>query len=109
MADRGMKKYMPFASLVEQQVYLKKMIYEKGKKPKPQISNEQARKIDRLLKEHLEDKMLFKFYLDGYIYTYEGVIQYLDVKNKKIVIDDYLIPLQNIIDIENPDIFDDIC
>ena len=109
MSDRGMKKYMPFASLVEQQVYLKKMIYEKGKKPKPQISTEQAEKIDRLLKQKVDQVMVFKFYLDGYIYTYKGVIQFLDVKNKQIIIDDYLIPLKNIIDIENPDIFEDIC
>ena len=29
MSDRGMKKWLPFSSLVEQSTYLDKMIYEK--------------------------------------------------------------------------------
>ena len=35
MADRGMKKWLPFASLVEQGEYLSKMMYEKYKIEKP--------------------------------------------------------------------------
>ena len=50
MADRGMKRWLPFSALIEQQVYLDKMIYEKYKVEKPRVSTEQARKIDRILK-----------------------------------------------------------
>ena len=109
MEKRGMKKYLPFSSLTEQSVFLDRMIYEKNKMEKPRISTEQAKKIDFILRNHLNEKLTIKFYLEGYCYFYEGKITYLD-KNKKIIyIEDYEIPLKNIIDIESPDIFEEIC
>ena len=49
MAERGMKKFLPFSSLTEQANFINEMVYEKNKIPKPQISNEQAEKINRIL------------------------------------------------------------
>ncbi|MFA6755366.1 MAG: YolD-like family protein [Bacilli bacterium] len=106
--NRGMKKWLPFSSLVEQQDFLDKMIYEKNKQPRPQISIEQANKIDRILKEYPKNKLTFKFYLDGYLYTFNGVIKRIDTQNKKIYFEDFYLPLKDIIDIEEVDIFDSI-
>lgn len=109
MADRGMKKWLPFASLVEQQDYLDKMLYEKYKVSRPLVSVEQARKIDYILKYYPDSVLSFKLYIDGYLYTYKGKILKLD-KNKKIVyFDDFFLPIKDIIDIENPNPFSDIC
>lgn len=109
MADRGMKKWLPFQSLVEQGDYLDKMLYEKYKTPRPLVSIEQARKIDNILRNYSDSTLNFKLYLDGYLYKYTGKILKLD-KNKKIVIfDDFEISLRDIIDIDSPNPFDDIC
>lgn len=109
MADRGMKKWLPFASLVEQQEYLNKMLYEKNKTARPLVSIERARKIDTILKMYPNTTLNFELYIDGYLYTYVGKILKID-KNKKLVyFDEFFLPIRDIIDIENPNPFADIC
>lgn len=108
MADRGMKKWLPFSSLVEQGSFLDRMIYEKNKIDKPRVSVEQARKIDRLLKEYDGSKIEMKIYVDGYLYKYYGKIEKIDVSKKQIFLEDIHIPIKNIIDIEDPNPFADI-
>lgn len=109
MADRGMKKRLPFASLVEQQEYLNKMLYEKNKIARPLVSIERARKIDTILKLYPNTTLNFELYIDGYLYTYVGKILKID-KNKKLVyFDEFFLPIRDIIDIENPNPFADIC
>ena len=56
MAERGMKKFLPFSSLTEQANFINEMVYEKNKIPKPQISNEQAEKINRILLQNFNKK-----------------------------------------------------
>ena len=105
-----MKKRLPFQSLVEQGSYLDQMIYEKYKAPKPQVSIEQARKIDRILKEYDGTSSLnFKLYIDGYVYNFSGKIYKIDANKKTIYFDDFFLPIKNIIDIEDPQPFLDIC
>lgn len=109
MANRGMKKWLPFQSLIEQEKYLDKMMYEKYKVEKPQISVEQARKINRILCSYNFEVLKMKIYMDGYLYIYNGKIQKID-KNKKILIfDDFYVPIKNVIDIEETDPFFEVC
>ena len=49
MSDRGMVKWMPYQSLVEQTSFLARMRYEKNKKPRPHISSDRAREINEIL------------------------------------------------------------
>ena len=49
MSDRGMKKWAPYKSLIEQDVYLNKMKKEKEKISKPIISSEEAENINEIL------------------------------------------------------------
>lgn len=109
MAERGMKKFLPFSSLTEQANFINEMIYEKNKVSKPQISNEQAEKINRILLQSIKEELHIKFYLEGYLYFYDGKIDYLDKNKKVIYINDYVIPIKNIIDIDDPDVLDEIC
>lgn len=109
MAERGMKKFLPFSSLTEQANFINEMIYEKNKIPKPQISNEQAEKINRILLQNLKDNLHIKFYLEGYLYFYDGKIDFIDKNKKVIYINDYIIPIKNIIDIDVPNVLDEIC
>lgn len=109
MADRGMKKRLPFASLVEQQEYLEKMLYEKNKIARPLVSVERARKIDTILKLYPDLVLNFELYIDGYLYKYKGKIKHID-KNKKIIyFDEFFLPIRDIVDIDNPDPFSEVC
>lgn len=104
-----MKKWLPFASLVEQQEYVEKMLYEKYKTPRPLVSVEQARKIDYILKAYPDSILNFKLYIDGYIYNYQGKILKIDKRKKLVYFDEFFLPINDIIDIEDPNPFDDIC
>jgi len=105
MSDRGMKKWLPFNALIEQNEFLERMIYEKHKIKKPQISVEQACKIDRILKEHSDNVLTFRIYLDGYLYTFNGKIEKLDLPNHKIYFKDFFVPIKDILDIDDPEPF----
>src|SRR5574344_340481 len=109
MSDRGMKKWLPFASLVEQNEYLEQMIYEKNKIKKPQVSIEQARKIDEILKGYQDIPLNFKIYLDGYLYQFTGRILKIDTNKHLIFFKDFYVPIKDIIDIDDPNDFSDIC
>lgn len=109
MADRGMKKWLPFQSLIEQEKYLDKMLYEKYKIEKPQISVEQARKINRILSTYTGDTLTMKIYIDGYLYIYSGKIKKIDKSKKILIFEDFYIPIKNVIDIEESDPFLEIC
>ena len=109
MSERGMKRWLPFKSLVEQGSYLDKLIYEKYKIDKPQVSVEQAEKIDRILKEYDKNSELkFKLYIDGYLYIFTGKIERINKQKKLIYLNDLELPIKNIIDIEDPNPFAEI-
>ena len=50
--SRGMKKFLPFASLKEQAVFLFAMQEAKKRVEKPQISEDTASEINRILVEY---------------------------------------------------------
>ena len=79
MSDRGMKKFAPFASLIEQDSFLEHMRYEKGKREKPKISNEKAEEINEILTNYQGESLLFFYYFDGYIYKVESKILKIDI------------------------------
>lgn len=102
MADRGMKKWLPFASLVEQGEYLSKMMYEKYKIDKPLILEDASEIIDKILKDYDFNEVLsLKIFYDGYIYKVVDKITFID-KNKKLVyFTNFYIPINNILSIED--------
>lgn len=103
---RGMKQYLPFSSLVEQATSLEEMSKKRQKIEKPQVSLEQASKINRILTTYKGQELTMKIYLDGVIYDYSGKIKVYPSK-KTFRIRTYEIPLRNIIDIDSPfDFFD---
>ena len=111
MSDRGMKKYLPFSSLVEHGKYLKKVVYEKNKEPKPELTSDEEEKINRILINFKSDVVYyFKLYLDGYIYYVKSKILSVDKENKTIIFEDLTIKFEDVLDItSNDDPFDEIC
>lgn len=105
-----MKKWLPFSSLIEQGDILEEMIYEKHKIDKPLVFNEQARKVNRILKEYdFQTPLIFKIYFDGYLYKLKDQIQFIDINKKKVYFTSFYLPLKNIIDIEPLDPYDEVC
>ena len=80
MSDRGMKKWAPFSSLIEQATCLEQMKYERNKIEKPELTQDQIEKIDHALQTYQKGQVVkIKFYSDGYLYEINS-----SIKNTKI-------------------------
>ena len=100
MSGRGMKKWRPFSSLAEQKPSLQQMKYQKGKCPKPQISRDQAEKIDGYLHDYRGRCFLITFYEDGYVLTLEEMIQKVSRESCTIKTESRTISFNNLINLE---------
>lgn len=98
---RGMIKWAPYKSLVEQEDFLRIALREKRKVPKPQISTDKAEEINRLLSSYIGNEVIVTFYEDGFIYYIEDVIEIISASKKAIIIQEKEIAFKDIIDIEN--------
>lgn len=107
MSGRGMKKWAPFSSLIEQGYALEEMRYHRNKINKPLISNEQAEKINRILTNYHGQSLKITFYYDGYLYQEETTIKTIDIINKRIVLSQTTINLKDIINLEDRGDFED--
>lgn len=101
MSDRGMKKWAPFSSLIEQSTCLDKMRYEKNKIDKPLISNEQAEKINNILINYQGQYVEIKYFYDGYLYTITTKIKRIDKEFKKLILENGKLDFKDIIDMES--------
>lgn len=100
MSNRGMKKWAPFSSLVEQSTILEKMFYEKGKKDKPSISAERAAKINQILSNYQGETLKISYYYDGYVYQIISPIKRVDTYNRKLIFEEGNISFSNIVNID---------
>ncbi len=104
MSDRGMKKYAPYSSLVEQATSLEKMRYQKNKIEKPKISSDLANKINFILKNCKGEILDIKFYNNGYIYTIKSTLIDVNMNRRIAKFKDGEIPLKDIIDLNSENI-----
>lgn len=100
MSDRGMKKYAPYSSLIEQSSCLEKMRYKKNKIEKPTISNEEAEKINFILTNYNNEDVVITYFYDGYIYLIETKIKRIDKYNRMLILNNGKLPFSSIIKIE---------
>ena len=100
MSDRGMKKWAPYSSLIEQSTVLEKMYYEKHKTSKPTISNERAEKINRIFMNYQGQELNIKYFYDGYVYNLVTRLKRIDTLNRKVILEDGSIPFSEIIDVD---------
>ena len=106
MSDRGMKKWAPFSSLIEQATCLEQMKYERNKIPKPILTTDQIEKIEYVLQNYQRGQVIkIKFYNDGYLYEIETTIKKIDVENRCLVLEKGKLRFDKIIDIESQNWF----
>ena len=105
MSERGMKKWAPFASLIEQSTCLEKMRYERNKIEKPKISSDKAREINAILTNYHGEDLKIKYFYDGYLYVVTTKIVRIDKVQKILITESGSLPLNTIIDISSEDYF----
>ena len=106
MSDRGMKKWAPYSSLIEQATCLEEMKYQRNKIAKPILTEDQMEKINFALQSYKKGQYInIKFYNDGYLYIINTTIKRIDLENRKLILENGKLDLSNIIDIEGENVF----
>ena len=98
--ERGMMKYMPYQSLTEQSVALRRMQYEKGKTEKPPMFNEKAEEINEILVNYHGQTVSLTYHRRGYPHTIVGTISKIYPMEKCLVINYENIPFKEIVNLE---------
>ena len=88
MSERGMKKWAPYKSLVEQEKYLKKASDNNQKVERPQLSSDEAELINEILVNYQGEELIITYWRNDKINTISTVLKKIDVINKKIILPD---------------------
>ena len=88
MSERGMKKWAPYKSLIEQEKYLKKAKQDNDKQVRPQISSDEAENINEILVNYHGEELEITYWRNEKINTVSSVLVKIDPENKKIVLPD---------------------
>ena len=65
MSDRGMKKWAPYKSLIEQEKYLNKAKQNSEKETRPQISSDEAELINEILVNYHGEELEILYWRNG--------------------------------------------
>lgn len=84
--DRGVIKWAPFNSLVNQKYMIENIIKEKNKIKKPKLSQEQIEQNEKLLIEAFYEKIAIniEYYKEGFILRTTSIINHIDYTFQKI-------------------------
>lgn len=99
MSERGMKKWAPFASLIEQKSTIEKMRQQRNKQSKPRLSQEAAEALNAALQQSLGKKIKVRFFYQNTIYIETFTVTKLDEDNKKLICAEFTIPYKDLLDI----------
>ena len=86
MSDRGIKKWAPYKSLVEQDFTLKEQKNKVEKVEKPTISAEFAEEINEILVNYHGEELLIEYYRNGTIFSINDTIKKINQYEKKLVL-----------------------
>ena len=86
MSERGMKKWAPYKSLVEQEKYLKKAQDDNQKVSRPTISSDEAEIINEILVNYQGEELIITYWRNEKINTVSSILKKIDIDNKKIVL-----------------------
>ena len=101
MSDRGMKKWAPYSSLIDQATCLEEMKYQRNKVARPILAEDQKEKINYVLQSYQKGQLVrIKFFNDGYLYFINTTIKRIDLENRKLILEHGKLEFINIIDIE---------
>lgn len=95
--DRGMRKWVAFASMPEQYYGLSEVFGNLTKVEKPLLSAQQCEDVNQRISEalHKRSKVSITYYKDGHIITDQGVIDFVDVDGSRLFYTDDVFSLKN--------------
>ena len=88
MSERGMKKWAPYKSLIEQEKYLKKAEEKNQRQERPVLSSEEAELINEILVNYQGEELQISYWRNEKINILETTIKKIDPLEKKIVLPD---------------------
>ena len=86
MSERGMKKWAPYKSLIEQEKYLKKAHQDNNVVKKPTLSSDEAEYINEILVNYHGEELEITFWRNDKLNTVSTILVKIDPANKKIVL-----------------------
>ena len=86
MSERGMKKWAPYKSLIEQEKYLKKAHQDNNVVKKPTLSSDEAEYINEILVNYHGEELEITFWRNDKLNTVSTILVKIDPVNKKIVL-----------------------
>ncbi len=104
MSDRGMMKWAPYRSLVEQSEFLEHMRYEKNKKARPTLTEDRKEEINRVLQNYKGEIVGITYYSDGYTYLLKTKIKRIDIENQQLILPQGKLKFRDIVRIENSEV-----
>lgn len=101
MKDRGMMKWAPYKSLIEQEVELKRWRKNREKVSRPMLMEDKMQEINEFLTNYHNQLCLISYFADGYIYQVKGIISDIDLNTKILKIEGEKIKIYDIVDAED--------
>ena len=98
--DRGMVKYAPYQSLVEQSVALSRMRANRERQEKKILSSDQAEEINEILTHYQGEVIRVSFYRMGRTFEEEGTIDRIDLFERTLYVNGVRITLTSLQSLE---------
>jgi hypothetical protein len=104
MSDRGMKKWAPYASLIEQKGTIQRMKQARHQMNKPLLSQDMAMEINEQLLQSKGQRIVLTIYENQTKHVIHGIVEKIDFDQKWLKINQNKISFPSIlsIKIENP-------
>lgn len=97
MSERGIKKWLSYKSLSEQEKYLNEMLESKARIEKPAITEDKAAEINELLLSYSGEEVCLYFYSRGRVRESRGEIDKIDPIYRIIEMNNIRIPFSSIV------------
>ena len=89
MSDRGMKKWAPYASLIEQKGTISRMKKQREQVKKPQLSQDMANEINACLLRAKDQNVVIDYFFEGSKHRFSGLITKINYDQKWLMINEF--------------------
>jgi hypothetical protein len=89
MSDRGMKKWAPYASLIEQKGTISKMKKHREQVIKPQLSQDMANEINACLLRAKDQIFVIEYFFEGSKHRISGLVTRINYDQKWLMINEF--------------------
>jgi hypothetical protein len=89
MSDRGMKKWAPYASLIEQKGTISKMKKHREQVKKPQLSQDMANEINACLLRAKDQNVVIDYFFEGSKHRIFGLVTKINYDQKWLMINEF--------------------